>query len=166
MIVFGLPGSVKSYFAKHLAVKMDAVYISSDIVRKEIIKAPTYLMEEKKKVYDVMLLRMIGVAFHKNVVIDATFSDVGIRRKFIEQAKKISSTFIVEVYADEPIIKQRLSLPRENSDADFEVYKKIKSSWQPLVEKHLLLRSSNDNITEMLDLTTKYICRKDGKSNH
>ena len=51
VIVFGLPGSGKSYFASRLAKKLEADYISSDQVRKKLFTRPDYSEEGKKQVY-------------------------------------------------------------------------------------------------------------------
>ena len=157
VIVFGLPGSGKSYFAKRVAQMLSATYIGSDAVRKDMFPFPSYTEEEKKEIYAEMMRRSTEAKYLKEVVVDATFSDFETREKFLGQAKKITDVYIIEIRADEDIIKQRLALPRQDSDADFEVYKKIKSAWQPLMEEHLVLRSTNDNIMEMLEKTFDYL---------
>lgn len=74
-MVFGLPGSGKSYFASRVAHMLNATYISSDKVRKELFAVSSYSPEEKTLVYDEMLRRTIQVAEHnKDVVSDATFT--------------------------------------------------------------------------------------------
>ena len=74
VIVFGLPGSGKSYFASRLAKRIDADYINSDRLRKEMFKMRTYSQQEKESVYQTMLQKMKqDVAQNKNVVLDATF---------------------------------------------------------------------------------------------
>ncbi len=58
VIVFGLPGSGKSYFASRLAEMLKAEYINSDIVRKQLLTQKTYSEKEKLSVYDSMLEKM------------------------------------------------------------------------------------------------------------
>jgi aminoglycoside phosphotransferase family enzyme/predicted kinase len=157
IVVFGLPGSGKSYLAQHLSRMLHAVYITSDAVRKELFMHPSYSEKEKKMVYDEMLKRIAESEFHKEVVVDATLSDIRIRQEFISKVKDIAPVYFIEVTADEVLIKQRLSNSRNNSDADFEVYEKTKSTWQPFAEPHLVLHSKNDNITEMLEAISDYI---------
>lgn len=157
VIVFGLPGSGKTYFAERVAHMLHAAYISSDEIRRELFKqSSSYAENEKALVYEEMMKRMLKTATYKEVVLDATFSDIEIRQKFINEAKKNSRVCIIEIYADEDLIKQRLLLPRKNSDANFEVYKKIKSKWRLPKNEHLILRSTNSNITEMLDKASDY----------
>ena len=157
IIVFGLPGSGKSYLAQHLSRMLHADYITSDAVRKELFRRPSYSENEKKKVYDEMLKRIAESEYHKEVVVDATLSDMSIRKEFISKVKDIAPVYFIEVTADEELIKQRLSKPRNNSDADFDVYKNIKNTWLPFDEPHLVLHSTNDNIAEMLDAISDYI---------
>ncbi|HUZ58418.1 MAG TPA: AAA family ATPase [Hanamia sp.] len=48
VIVFGLPGSDKSYFASRLAKMIHAGHVNSDKVRKEWFKERVYSEDEKK----------------------------------------------------------------------------------------------------------------------
>ena len=158
IIVFGLPGSGKSFFAIRLANLLDATYISSDRVRKEIFAQPTYSQEEKLAVYREMLQRMKKAGGEKrSVVLDATFHATDIRKKFAEKAQQPGDTFFVEVWAEEAVVKERLQKNRKDSDADFEIYKKIKTKWKPMTEHHLILESTDNNIEEMLQRTADYL---------
>ena len=158
VIVFFFFVSGKSYFATRVAQMLNARYISSDKLRKEIFAEPAYSSAEKLLVYNEMLLRTTEASEHgKDVVVDATFYSNDLRQKFINETKNISQIFVIEVYADEELVKERLSLPREDSDADFEVYKAIKKEWEPFNDEHFTLRSTNNNITEMLELTADYL---------
>jgi predicted kinase len=148
VIVFGLPGSGKTYFAGRLADRINAEHIQSDKMRKELLDASTYSDREKLYVYDEMMIRSKNcIKQNKNVVIDATFYHDEIRKKFLQEIPEI---FFIEVRADESLICERLKRKRAYSDADFQAYKKIKSEWQPMGEQHLILQSTDDNIEEML----------------
>src|SRR3954462_3705742 len=128
IIVFGLPGSGKSYFASRLASMINADYIKSDKLRKEIITNRTYSEKEKLAVYGIMLSKLIEARKqNKNVVLDGTFYKDEIRRIFIEGADEAEDIVFIEVMAEENLIKERLQKTREDSEADFEVYKKIKA---------------------------------------
>lgn len=161
VIVFGLPGSGKSHFAQRLSGLLKSDYINSDRVRKEILtKKKTYSEGEKLSIYDEMISRMLSIAKqNKTVVVDATFYKDDIRNKFIREAEKSYGIVFIEVVADQKIIRERLKTPRDESDADFEVYKKIKAQWEPLRQPHLMLQSTNDNIDEMLQKALEYLNR-------
>ncbi|MGN6193863.1 MAG: AAA family ATPase [Ginsengibacter sp.] len=161
IVVFGLPGSGKSYLAQRLAKMLNAGYINSDTIRKELFKQPSYSGQEKKSVYFEMLKKISDLEYRKEVVVDTTLSDIAIRPEFISKLKNIAKVYFVEITADESLIKQRLSAFRNDSDAGFNIYKKIKNTWLPFEEPHLVLQSTNENIEEMLDTACDYIFSKD-----
>lgn len=164
VIVFGLPGSGKTYFAVSLANMIKADYINSDQIRRTLFAVRAYSAREKLSVYNEMLVLMHKtVQQHKNLVLDATFYTNDIRKKFLDAAEDIDDIIFIEVRAEESLIKERLKRPREDSEADFQVYKKIKKQWEPLYEDHLILQSTDDNITEMLKKTAAYLHLKDDK---
>jgi predicted kinase len=162
VVILGLPGSGKSYFAKRLAKMIHAEYINSDRLRKEIFPRRSYSGGERAKVYDIMLKKMKeAVRQYKNLVLDATFHKNETRKPFIEQAK--GTLFFIEVWADKSIIKERLKKNRPYSEANFEVHQLIRQQWEPLEEPHLLLESTNRNIHSMLQKAAQYLGWNDDK---
>lgn len=161
IIVMGLPGSGKSYFASRLATGIEADYINSDRVRKKIITQRTYSPNEKQLVYNKMLAQMkLAVKQKKDIVLDGTFYKHSIRKKFIDEARNATCIFFIEVRAAESLIRERLKQTRADSEADFTVYKIIQAQWEPLQEKHLKLQSTNDNINDMLKTAFDYLRKK------
>lgn len=162
VIVFGLPGSGKSYFASRLANRIDAEYINSDRLRKEMFKMRTYSKQEKESVYQTMLRKMKeDVAQNKNVVLDATFHKKQTRKPFMKEMKTKGGIYFIEIVAEERIIRDRLKKKRRYSEADFKVYKIISSENEPLRESHLVLQSTNSNIKEMLGKAVDYLKSKE-----
>jgi predicted kinase len=158
VIIFGLPGSGKSYFASRFAKAINAEYINSDRVRKDIPGKRTYSDEEKRAVYDKMLDQMKEfVKQKKNLVLDATFHKKDIRKMFIEGMKGKGGISFIEIRADENTIRERLKKPRPYSEADFEVYKLISKENEPLGEPHLILNSTDHNINAMIQKATDYL---------
>ncbi len=156
IMILGLPGSGKSYFAGKLAQKIDAEYFNSDQIRKEMFPERTYSEEEKSKVYETLLKKMQeAIDEDKDVVLDATFYNNKIRAPFITQNK--GRIAIIEVWADEKIIQERLKETRPYSEADFKIYELIKPQWEPLEKTHLKLESTNANINEMLKKALNYL---------
>ncbi len=163
VIVFGLPGSGKSYFASRLAELINAEYLNSDRLRKEMFQHRTYSDKEKESVYNKMLEKMqSATAQKKSLVLDATFHKRETRKLFIDKIKE-GDIYFIEVWADETITKERLKQSRPDSEADFEVYKLIKQSWEPLGKLHLLLKSTNKNIDNMLQKAAQYLRLNDDK---
>lgn len=157
IIVFGLPGSGKTYFASRLADAISAEYVNSDVERNKMLAVKTYSNEEKQAVYDHMLrLMKQAIMDNRDLVLDATFYKESIREKFLNEASGSEVVFI-EVFASEEITRHRLSKKRDDSDADYNVYKKINSEWEPLQTGHLILESTNNNIDTMIATAADYI---------
>lgn len=158
IIVFGLPGSGKSFFASRLAKMIGAEYVNSDRLRMEMFEQRTYSTQEKKAVYGKMLEHMReAVRRNQNLVLDATFHKWETRHLFAEEAQGKTDIFFMEVRADEEIIRERLQRERPYSEADFEVYKHIRQQNELMSEPHLILQSTNDNIDDMLEKAGDYL---------
>jgi len=162
IVVFGLPGSGKSYFAARLAKNIKADYVNSDRLRKEMFPVRTYSEQEKAAVYNAMLKKMKeAVKQNRSIVLDATFHNNETRKLFTQEGKKKERICFIEIKADEDLIRQRLRKERAYSEADFEVYKLIRRQWEPLNEPHLRLDSTDENIENMLNQAAAYLQLKD-----
>lgn len=163
IIVSGLPGSGKSYFASRFSSLIHADYINSDRIRKSMFPTRSYSEKEKSSVYDEMLkLMRQAIVQNKDLVLDATFYANDIRKRFTDEAKNGDIVFI-EIVAEEAVIKERLKQKRVDSEADFEVYKLIKEQWEPLQEHQLKLVSSDNNIEDMLHKAVDYLKLRNDK---
>jgi len=164
IIVFGLPGSGKSYFASKLAERINARYVNSDVIRRELFDVRKYSREEKMNVYNAMFREMKkAILQNKSIVLDATFYKRSIRNKFIEVVNEIGKRIIfIEIRAELKIITERLSRKRENSEADYSVYLQIKEVFEPMEEEHLILRSTQENIDKMLIMAINHMNKSHG----
>lgn len=161
VMVAGLPGSGKSFFASGLATAIHADYISSDRLRKKMLERRTYSPQEKEAVYDEMLKQTQEAAReNRSLVLDATFYREEIRGKFKSTIPGGYELFIIEVIASEAIIRERLQTAREDSEADFAVYKTVQQQWEPIKEPHLILASTNENIDSMVTTALEYFQNK------
>src|SRR6266496_4039857 len=169
IFVFGLPGSGKSYFASHLANMINADYINSDRIRREMFHNRTYSIKERLSVYNKMQVQMKeAVRQHKNVVLDATFYNNDIRKNFLDESKDIDDVIFIEVRAEESLIKERLKRSRLDSEATLEVYKKnfldVQEKFNDLcVEKDYLQENLNSDsssiISRAVDTSNTFIER-------
>ncbi len=149
IVVFGLPGSGKSYFARRLAKELDAEYISSDEVRNGMRLRGKYSFRDKRKVYNQMIaIGLIAERTNKNVVFDGTFYLKKIRNMIRENFD--DTIHFIEVTASEELIKSRTQKERPLSDADYGVYRRLKQAFQPMTEPHLKIGSTNENLEEMI----------------
>lgn len=161
IVICGLPGTGKSTLAKAIAERISAIHLSSDSIRMKMLKERTYSEKEKGKVYDEMFKEAEkGLASGKAVILDATFY----KKELIEKAKEIasgagSSFFVVECITNERVIKERIfnrKKEKSESEADFEVYKKVKEQFEKIEEKHIEVDTSLP-IEKQLRIALSYI---------
>lgn len=144
-----MPGVGKSSLAKELAPLIRAVVLSTDKIRKELISKPTYRKQERKLIYDVMLL--LARYLHDagiNCILDATFNTENSRKELKENLNLVSSPQIniVECTCPEHIVISRLrNRKNDYSDADISIYKKMRMSYQPIKEKHIVVDTSQQS---------------------
>jgi predicted kinase len=148
----GLPGVGKTTLANELAPLINAVVLSTDKIRKELISSnPTYSKEEKELIYDVMLLvaRYLHDEADVNCILDATFNTEESRRKVRKKLASVSpeQIYMVECICPEDIVISRLKARKgDYSDADIDIYRKIKQVYEPVKEKqrHIVADTSRD----------------------
>jgi len=159
ILVSGLPGSGKSYFAEKLAARLGAVYLNSDQVRFTMSASGKYSFQDKLLVYREMVNQTIRFLDEKKtVIIDATFYRQVMRDLFFKLSKDKSKPIrFINVIADEELIRERLDKPRRFSEADFSVYEKVREEFEEITIPHLTLQSTNDNITLLLNKAIQYI---------
>lgn len=147
--------------ARKLAKKLRGVVLSTDKIRKRIIKEPTYSKEEKELVYRVMLLTAeyllrSGVT----VILDGTFYLRSLRERVYSMASGTRSRLvIVECTCPEKVIKRRMERRQGKislSDADYEVYKKIKAVYEPIRRSHITVDTSK-SLSHTLDEVLTHI---------
>lgn len=167
----GLPGVGKTRLANELAPLINAVVLSTDKIRKELISTPTYKKEEKALIYNVMLL--MAKYFHNsavsaNCILDATFNTEHSRdaaRKKLASVVPAERIYIVECICPEDIVISRLKARKgDYSDADIEIYKRMKQLYEPVKEneRHIIIDTSQDlqvNVEEI----KRYIFGASGK---
>ncbi len=157
VIVFGLPGSGKTYFASELASRIRGLHISSDSIREELNKH-TYDEKDKMEVYKYMLKLIEGSNHTKNLILDGTFYKAEIRDWFKQKARSLNADLrFIEMKAEEELIKKRVSRIREKTQADFNVYLKIKSAFESMQEDHLILNSGQEDLSTMLERAENYL---------
>jgi len=163
IVVYGLPGSGKSYFAKKLSEQLQADYVNSDVLRHEQKALGKYSAEDKLQIYELMADQMTkAIECQKDIVLDATFYQAHIRDKFIKLATELKSKVcFIEIWAKDEIIRKRLSKKREFSEADYSVHRIVKERFEPYSGDQLRLESGEDNIDQMLERGVAYV-----KDNH
>ncbi len=159
VIICGLPGVGKTTFAKKLSPLIKAIILSTDKIRKEMIKLPTYDKEERKIIYDIMIL--LAKYLHEsgtNCILDATFNKEESR---MEVKRKLGipyeQFFVIECICPENIVIPRIKKRKNDySDAAVEVYKKKKKIYEPVKTNHITINTTLDPEKNM-NLVRNYI---------
>lgn len=159
VMITGLPGTGKSTFAKALAEAIGAKHLNTDIIRDALGKRGQYDPDTKATIYAEMLRQTAVLIEHgSSIIIDGTFYQKKLRQPYIVLAKKYGVMIQwIEIRAAEDIVRHRVNVDRDYSEADFEVYLKIKSQYEQLDAPHLNLYSDQLSIPEMIEKAKKYL---------
>ena len=143
LIITGLPGTGKSTLAAALAAELGLSQLNTDLIRDELGLRGRYDPKTKKAIYDEMRRRASReLAGGQSVVIEGTFYLESLRDAFQQMANEAGGHIRwIELRADEATIRKRVAAERTYSEADFDVYKKIKAIYEPLNRPHLVLWS-------------------------
>ncbi|MGI0010599.1 MAG: AAA family ATPase [Nitrosopumilaceae archaeon] len=145
MIICGLPGVGKTTLAYELSPLVKAVVLSTDKIRKELIRKPTYSVRERRFVFNIFLL--IAKYLHNcevSCILDATFN----RQRSRDQVKEVlglgdEQIHIVECVCLEEIVISRLLERKDSySDANLYVYRKMKKIFEPVVGPHIVVNTT------------------------
>jgi predicted kinase len=158
ILVSGLPGSGKSTFATALAATHGYLHLNSDAMRKNMGLMGRYDLFSKLKVYQALMEQTADALPDDSVIVDSTFFLATVRNSFYNIAfKKKVDLFIFSIVADEEVIKERTAKKRRDSEADFEVYKKIKAEFEFIKKGFLQLRSDKLSVDEMVAIANQYL---------
>ena len=148
----GLPGSGKSFVARALAPRLDAVHLQSDFERKRLAGvAPTERTAPRAQaqVYsEEMTRRTYAQLFDearrdlergRRVVLDATFPTAALRARAADLARELGVPFVLlACTADDALTRRRLAARaherNEFSDADVDVYDQARRRYEPPTE--------------------------------
>ncbi len=158
IVVSGLPGTGKSYFCKKLAERLPFIILESDTLRKTLFPAPTYSPPESSRLFQAVH-RLIEGLLKKGIplILDATNLSERYRERLYHIADHLDTKLIlVRVEAPPEVVYQRLKArtaetnSESNSDADWAVFQRMKSSVQQIRRNHFAVDTSRD-ITPVLD---------------
>lgn len=158
----GLPATGKTSFAEALAEALAFPHFNSDKSRIALDKLGQYDEATKQSIYQHLTTKVEEVLQRKeSVIIDATFYTEEVRRPYLILAKEYKCPIVfIELKADPVEIAKRMRQKRKYSEADFDVYQKIKVIYEPLLVDHCTLWSDQMSITEMIELATEYISQQ------
>jgi predicted kinase len=164
VIICGLPGVGKTTIAKDLAPLINAVVLSTDKIRKEMIPNPNYKKQEKKLIYKVLLI--VAKYLHKagiNCILDATFNTENSRRELTKKLDLSQEQIcLVECMCPEDIVISRLKHRKNDySDADISIYKKMKRIYEPIKGEHIIINTNQQpSKTNAKDIVIQILKKK------
>ena len=134
--------------AKDLASLIDAIILSTDKIRKELISRPTYTKQERKSIYDVLIL--VAKYLHNarlTCILDATFITEKSRRELKEKLSLAPEQMcIIECICPDNIVIARLRQRRNDySDADISIYRKMKKIYEPVKGQHIIAETGKES---------------------
>ena len=170
VILYGLPGSGKSWFADLVARRTPAVILNSDRLRSAIIAHPRYDGDENKRLFTAMFRRTAELlAQGQTVIFDSTALRYWARIPLESIADERGLT-PVRVHLDPPesVMLSRLDARQEAPDSQDaaktwpEVYYWMKPGWEAIVESHLKL-ANPDDAPAMADTVAQMLYAAGGK---
>lgn len=158
--ISGLPGTGKTYVTGLLARRIPSVTVESDRVRKLLFPKPRYTAPESAFVYGVchtLIARMLARGL--TTIFDATNLTERGREVLYNLAEKAGAKpIMVRVTAPPDVVRQRLNhrgealVPGELSDADWDVYLKMKDSEERIRRPHIVIDTSKDFRLKILQI--------------
>lgn len=149
-MICGLPGTGKSFISRELANRIDAEHLNTDKIRKHVLDKRTYSEEEKNKIYNMLAKEAEKLLKQgKNVIVDATFYLKRHREIMKKTAEQTGNNFYaIQCILPEEEIRKRMEKRKQEknySEADFNVYLKIKNIFESLEGEHLVLDTSKSS---------------------
>jgi predicted kinase len=150
VMLCGLPGTGKSTLARQLAHRLPAVVVESDQVRHRLFAPPVYDAEESQRVHQVCHILMgWHLRRYYHVVYDAT--NLYERHRVLAYrlaARHGAQLVVAEVTASDDVVRERLA-PRKceaYSQADWQVYLRMRRGTEPIQHQHITLDTSDSDI--------------------
>lgn len=159
VVVFGLPGTGKTTVARALSGELGWMHLNTDVLRTELGKRQQYDEQTKAGIYKQILDRSEReLENKKGVVLDGTFYKGALREPFVQLAGRFGIPLKwIEVVAAQEVVRNRVGRKRPYSEADFQVYKKIKNEFESLKESHLIVFTDREELPEIIRKSIRFI---------
>ena len=159
ILVCGLPGTGKTFFAERLAKSLEIRHLNTDGTRERLGLRGHYDPKVKEQVYQSMFaLSGQYLKWGDDVLLDATFHKANRRRQALDTAREHgASVYVIQVEARELLVRNRLDRPRADSEADEMVYHNLKDEREAILLPHLTLISGDYTLNNMLEIAQHYL---------
>ena len=164
VVVSGLPGTGKSHFCNRLAERLPFLILETDALRKTLFPSPSYSQQESSRLFRAVHL-LIEQLLKRGVptILDATSLSERYREPLYSIADRLGAKLVlVRVEAPPEVVQERLKIRRaggdNKSDADWEVYRRMKPTVEKIRRQHFAVDTSRD-ITPVLDKIVREVRR-------
>ncbi len=152
VLVSGLPGTGKSFFARRLAEEVPLAVLETDVLRRQLFPEPTYSPGESNRLFQAvhaLLAELLRDGI--SVVLDATNLVERHRETLYSIADSNSAQLvIVRTEAPKETVEERMDqrstdpAPEDNSEADMAVYQRMRPSQQRIGRNHLRVDTTQE----------------------
>ena len=152
VVVAGLPGTGKSSFSRELAARFPLLVLESDALRRALVPRPRYSAEESARLFRAIHHLMAGLLARKTpTLLDATNLVEAQREPLYRMAQGAGAKLLlVRVRAPQEVVRARLTSrqatadPHERSDAGWEVYQRMRDTYEPIRREHYTVDTSRN----------------------
>lgn len=165
VIMAGLPGTGKSTLARALAAQLRGVLLDKDLLRAALFSEPwiEYSREQDDLCVD-LLLQAGGYLAGREVRPDFIFIDGRTfgRRYQIERvagyaAKLGCGVKLIHLVCSDETARERLRREHVAKNRDFELYLKVKQSFEPIENEHLTLNTDGGLSDALIQEGLRYL---------
>jgi len=157
VMLMGFPGAGKTHCARLLAARLGAAHVATDQLRNRLFIAASYADEENRAVFSLAEAIVDELLTEGHVVVFDATNLVALHRAPMETvASRQGATLLhVLVVADDADARARLAARAvarsdgDHSDADVEVYEKMRRRGFEAPERFVQLRSGPDVASEI-----------------
>ena len=150
--VSGLPGTGKSYVSQRLLERVPLALLETDALRKALLPSPTYSAEESARLFRLtheLIEELLDEGIP--VLLDATNLVESHRERLYNIADQRGVKLVlILVEAPPEVVQDRLAgrkqgnHPQDQSDADWEVYQRMRPSVEPIRRNHFAVDTTRD----------------------
>ena len=152
LMLAGLPGAGKSFFAREVTSLHPFLTLESDRLRKRLVPEPRYTPDEHRRVFRAchrLLGELLGQGYP--LIFDATNLTERTRRPVYSIARRRNAPLVIAVVsAPTEIVRQRLRDREEGldpdtwSDAGWDIHSRMAPAWEPVTRPHISVDTSGD----------------------
>lgn len=119
VLLYGMPGSGKTFFARQLCDQLQAAHLEADRIRSELFEKPTYAKEENHIITSLMSY-MTGEFLHNgvSVVFDVNSARTAQRRLLRNLAAKYKAETVLVWFQIDPDTSFRRAVKRDKRKSD------------------------------------------------